>query len=87
MAIKWYASGGKRYYVIGTTGFLIDPSTESSSHSRKPPPTAYSVLDRDWIHREMATFSPTGGALTTARCKQLAEELAYRLNQLEAGVA
>lgn len=82
MAIKWAATGGKRYYVIGIAGYRINPKTGMSTSGNRPASTTYAVCDRDWMHREMGVFEPVGRS--TAWCKQAAEALAKELNKAEA---
>lgn len=78
-AIKWYKTGGKRYYVIALTGYVINPKVSGNVSGGRAPATSYAVLDRDWIHREMAVFTP-GGGQRSDMCKKQAEKLAAELN-------
>lgn len=84
MAVRYYATGGRRYYVISVSGYRIDPQNSYQGNGGRPAPTAYSVLDRDYNHAEVETFSPDGAGRTTSWCKRQAEQLAADLNYREA---
>lgn len=84
MAVRYYKTGGKRYYVIEVTGYAIDPSKQDSragTGARPPGGTTYAVLDRDWCHREMAVFCPPGPGRRSSYYKRQAEKLADELNR------
>jgi hypothetical protein len=82
MAVRYYKTGGKRYYVIDVQGQTITPGSDARTtpSGRFPIPATYAVLDRDWAHREMAVFSPQRGR-TSRMCKAAAEKLADELNR------
>ena len=85
MAIRWYKTGGERYYVIDVLGHPLNPATwmsRAGSGKHHPPIPAYAVLDRDWNHREVGKFTPRPG-LTSKICKRRAEAFAAELNASE----
>ena len=57
--MKWYVSGGKRFYVIDVLGYHINPA--ASNPGAKPPTRSYSVLDKYYNHREVASFYSNKG--------------------------
>lgn len=86
MAVRYYKTGGKRYYVIDVQGYPIAPaSAYSDSSGSRPPGVTYAVLDRDTAHQEIAVFE-SGLGRPVSWCKRKAEELAKALNRRERGV-
>ena len=75
--IRWYKSGGKRFYVIDVIGHRITPRSGACSH---PPATSYSVLDRDNMHLEVANFFPQGGRGSES-CRKQALAFAEGMNR------
>jgi len=79
--IRWYKTGGKRFYVIDVIGYWIRPGSAllggGGSH---PPGTSYSVLDRDNMHLEVGNFFPQGGR-SSEGCRKRALAFAAELNR------
>lgn len=85
--VREYATGGKRYYVIEVKGLRI-PSTSNTDPRAGAgglrETATYAVLDRDWMHREMAVFEPVERThMTSDWCWARARALAKRLNREE----
>lgn len=72
----------RRFYIYGVTGFRINPKSLAKGNASDPPSTSWSVLDRDNMHLEVATFEPNGGR-TSDNCKMFAQRLADKLNKEE----
>lgn len=79
MALRYYKTGGKRFYVIDVTGWRINPQVWSAESLSQKPQTTWAVLDRDDMHREVAVFEP-GGGYSSGDCESSARELADQLN-------
>jgi len=86
--VRYYKTGGKRYYAIDVGGFTINPAVGDTRNAtggkiNKPLPTTYAVLDRDVCHREVGVFTPSthGGGRDSRWCKRQAEALADELNR------
>ena len=84
MAVRYYATGGKRFYVADVVGYSI--RTDGFMQPRAPgrtglkPPTTWMVLDRDNCHGEVAVFPPVHGQASHFR-ERAARELAKELNR------
>ena len=79
--IRWYKTGGKRFYVIDVTGYRIRARSSGQSYGGSHPPgTSYSVLDRDNMHLEVGNFFPQGGRASEA-CRKQALAFAVELNR------
>lgn len=64
MAVRPYKTEGKRFYVIGVTGWSTDMQTDRQASK---PSTTFAVLDAADCHREVAIFYPVSGQTDGSR--------------------
>lgn len=82
--VRYYSTGGKRYYVIDVVGYAIP--TDGSAPNRNPgqskrkQPATWAILDRDNAHSEVAVFAPAHGQHSSVM-ERRARELAAELNR------
>jgi hypothetical protein len=69
-----------RYYVLSTTGCVINPATGRCANQHVS--TSYSVYDSEGTNPEMARFT-AGGGYSVALCRERAFTFARALNAAE----
>jgi hypothetical protein len=80
MGVRWYKTGGQRYYVIEVSGCPIRDDSIRANNQKFS--TTFAVLDRNWNHEEMAIFRPED-AKSIARARKRAYAFAAELNACE----
>ena len=78
--IRWYKTGGKRFYMIDVSGYRVTPRSGQAHGGSHLPGTSYSILDRDNMHLGVGSFFP-GGGRSSEGCRKQALAFAKDLNR------